>query len=58
MVSEFLRDKRCEFCDGEAKTVLFGRILCESDECLEKARESHVCIGKSLVESDKRQIDE
>ncbi|MDY6931159.1 MAG: hypothetical protein SVJ22_04510 [Halobacteriota archaeon] len=48
MASEFLKDKRCEFCGADANTVLFGRILCGGDDCIDKARESHVCIGKSL----------
>jgi len=52
-VNEFLRDKKCEFCGADARTVLFGRILCESDDCIEKARLNHVCMGKTLKESDK-----
>ena len=52
-VSEFLKDKKCAYCNADAKTVLFGRILCESDDCIEKARLDHVCVGKMLKESDK-----
>lgn len=53
-VSEFLKDKKCEFCKADAKTVLFGKILCESDDCIEQARLNHVCVGKMLRESDER----
>jgi len=57
MASEFLKDKRCEFCGADAKTVLFGKILCGADDCIDKARECHVCIGKSLRMDEEKDGD-
>jgi len=33
-----MEDYQCQFCGRTAKNFLFAAFVCESDECIEKAR--------------------
>lgn len=48
-MSDFFRGKKCEICGKPATRGHFGRLLCDSDECLCKARDTKECIGKSMT---------
>lgn len=47
-MSDFFRGKKCEICGKPATRGHFGRLLCDSNECLSQARETRECIGKTL----------
>ena len=40
MADDFLTDKKCEFCGSPATRVNFARLLCDKDECMDKAYDS------------------
>ena len=47
-MSDFFRGRKCEICGKPATRGLFGLFLCDSEECLCKARDSRECVGKTL----------
>ena len=52
MVSDFFKGKKCGICGKDATKAMFGRYLCDAEECYWKARSSRECIGKSMKHSD------
>ena len=50
MVSDFFKGKKCNICGKDATNATFGRYLCDSRECYDKAREarSNECAGKTM----------
>ncbi len=40
---------KCEFCGKEGKAYLFGKVICDSKECLEKAKKSAMSRHKNLI---------
>jgi hypothetical protein len=47
-MSNFFREKKCQVCGKPATRAHFGRLLCDSDECLGEARENKECVGKTI----------
>ncbi len=47
-MSDFFKGKKCEICGKPATRAHFGRLLCDSNECLCEARETKECIGKTM----------
>ena len=47
-MSDFFRGRKCEICGKPATRGHFGRFLCDSEECLCKARDTKECIGKTM----------
>ncbi len=47
-MSDFFKGKKCEICGKLATRAHFGRLLCDSNECLCEARETKECIGKTM----------
>ena len=47
-MSNFFKGKKCEICGKQATRAHFGRLLCDSEECLCQARETRECIGKTM----------
>lgn len=47
-MSDFFKGKKCELCGKPATRGHFGRLLCDSEECLCKARDTKECIGKTM----------
>ena len=47
-MGDFFRGRKCEICGKPATCAYFGRFLCGSDECLDKARDNRECIGKTM----------
>ena len=40
MSEGIFKGERCEFCGKQAENFLFAAFLCESEECVEKARKA------------------
>ena len=53
-VKEFLKDKKCEFCGEPAASVWFGRIVCGSTDCINRAQDSFVCGGQAVREKHEK----
>lgn len=54
MVSDFFKGKKCGICGKDATKAMFGRYLCDSEDCYWKAREarSQECAGKTMKPGD------
>jgi len=51
-MSDFLKGKKCELCGKDATKAMFGRLLCDDEECYWKARNSRECAGKTMKNSE------
>jgi hypothetical protein len=38
MQKDIFKGEKCEFCGEQADNFLFASFLCDSDDCIEKAR--------------------
>ena len=47
------KGEKCEFCGNQAENFLFAAFLCDSDSCIEKARERRGGPGGHILERDK-----
>ena len=47
-MGDFFKGKKCSICGRPATRAHFGRLLCDSKECLDAARDSRECIGKTM----------
>lgn len=47
-MSDFFKGKKCSVCGKPATRAHFGRLLCDSPECLCEARETRECVGKTM----------
>ncbi len=47
-MSDFFKGKKCSICGKDATRAHFGRLLCDSKECLDEARETKDCVGKTI----------
>ncbi|WP_230741286.1 hypothetical protein [Methanooceanicella nereidis] len=48
-MSDFYKGKKCAICGKDATRAHFGRFLCDSRECMDTARETRECVGKTLT---------
>jgi len=50
----FFKGKKCGICGKDATKAMFGRYLCDSEECYWEAREarSSECAGKTMRPGD------
>lgn len=47
-MSDFFKGKKCAVCGKDATCAHFGRFLCGSKECMDEARETKDCVGKTM----------
>jgi hypothetical protein len=47
-MSDFFQGKKCELCGKPATCAHFGRFLCDDRKCMDSARETRECAGKTM----------
>ena len=47
-MSDFFKGRKCSICGKDATRAHFGRFLCDSNECIDQARETRDCAGKTI----------
>ena len=47
-MSDFFKGKKCSICGNDATCAHFGRFLCDSKACIDEARETKDCVGKTI----------
>lgn len=48
-MSDFFTGKKCSICGKDATRAHYGRLLCDSDKCIEEARDTKECVGKTFT---------
>ncbi|UCE73667.1 MAG: hypothetical protein JSV56_11665 [Methanomassiliicoccales archaeon] len=55
MSEGIFKGQNCEFCGKPAVNFLFAALVCDSDECIEKARKRRGGPGGHKLDKDRRE---